>query len=249
FIAGVGPAILLTTMMAVYAVVRNRRQARQRWQTSELIAALRNGIWALLMPVIILGGIYTGYFTPTESAAVAVVYAIVVEMLIHRELDWSGLHEVVAQTSQLLGALFPVLMMALSLNVFLTYQQVPEQLVHWLSGLITNSTTFLLGTNLFLLLTGCLMDIGSAILILAPMLQPIAAEQGLNAVHFGIIMVVNLEMGYLTPPLGLNIIVAMTVFKEEFWTICRAVLPFLAMMVVGLLLVSFLPQLSLFLLD
>ena len=126
------------------------------------------------MPVIILGGIYTGYFTPTESAAVAGVYAIVVEMLIHRELDWSGLYEVVAQTSQLLGALFPVLMMALSLNVFLTYQQVPEQLVLWLSGLIADTTTFLLGTNLFLLLTGCLMDIGSAILILAPMLQPIA---------------------------------------------------------------------------
>lgn len=249
FIAGVGPAILLTMMMSVYAMVMNRRQPRQRWQTAELIAALRNGIWALLMPVIILGGIYTGYFTPTESAAVAVVYAIVVEMLIHQELNWSGLHAVVAQTSQLLGALFPVLMMALSLNVFLTYQQVPEQLVHWLSGLIADSTTFLLGTNLFLLLAGCLMDIGSAILILAPMLHPIAAEQGLNAVHFGIIMVVNLEMGYLTPPLGLNLIVAMTVFKEEFWTICRAVLPFLAIMVTGLVVVSFLPQLSLFLLN
>jgi C4-dicarboxylate transporter DctM subunit len=169
-------------------------------------------------------------------------------MLIHRELGWSGLLDVIAQTSQLLGALFPVLMMALSLNVFLTYQQVPEHLVHWLSGLISDSTTFLLGTNLFLLLMGCLMDIGSAILILAPMLQPIAAEQGIDAVHFGIIMVVNLEMGYLTPPLGLNLIVAMTVFKEEFWTICRAVLPFLAMMLAGLMLVSFLPQLSLFLL-
>ena len=248
FIAGVGPAILLTLMMVVYAVVSNRSQRRQRWQTGPLVAAFRDGIWALLMPVIILGGIYSGYFTPTESAAVAVVYAIVVEMLIHRELGWSGLFEVVAQTSQLLGALFPVLMMALSLNVFLTYQQVPEHLVQWLSGLISDSTTFLLGTNLFLLLMGCLMDIGSAILILAPMLQPIAAEQGIDAVHFGIIMVVNLEMGYLTPPLGLNLIVAMTVFKEEFWTICRAVLPFLAMMLAGLMLVSFLPQLSLFLL-
>jgi len=151
FIAGVGPAILLTLMMVVYAVVSNRSQRRQRWQTGQLVAAFRDGIWALLMPVIILGGIYSGYFTPTESAAVAVVYAIVVEMLIHRELGWSGLFEVVAQTSQLLGALFPVLMMALSLNVFLTYQQVPEHLVQWLSGLIFDSTTFLLGTNLFLL--------------------------------------------------------------------------------------------------
>jgi C4-dicarboxylate transporter DctM subunit len=106
----------------------------------------------------------------------------------------------------------------------------------------------LIGTNLFLLLVGCLMDIGSAILVLAPMLLPLATEQGIDALHFGIIMVVNLEIGYLTPPLGLNLIVAMSVFREEFWTICRAVLPFVALMLIGLIIISFYPPLSLALL-
>jgi C4-dicarboxylate transporter DctM subunit len=102
----------------------------------------------------------------------------------------------------------------------------------------------LVGTNVFLILIGCLMDIGSAILILAPMLAPLAADQGIGALHFGIIMVVNLEIGYLTPPLGLNLIVAMSVFREEFWTICRSVLPFVGLMLAGLLIISFYPALS-----
>ena len=111
-----------------------------------------------------------------------------------------------------------------------------------------NPAAFLLGINVFLLVLGCVMDIGSAILILAPILQPLAAAQGIDPVHFGIIMVVNLEIGYLTPPLGLNLIVAMTAFRESFWTICRAVLPFLALMLAGLVTVSLWPGLALALL-
>ncbi len=118
-----------------------------------------------------------------------------------------------------------------------------------LADAVTSRTGFLIGMNLFLLGVGCIMDIGSAILILAPILQPLAAAQGIDPVHFGIITVVNLEIGYLTPPLGLNLIVAMTVFREEFWTICRAVLPFLALMLTGLVIVTFAPGLSLFLLN
>ena len=243
FMAGIGPGLLLTVLMAGYALWTCRGVARTAFSGRELITALIDGIWALLMPVLILGGIYSGVFTPTESAAVAVVYALLVEMLIYRELSWRQLGDVTVDTGRLLGALFPVLMLAFSLNMFLTYQQVPEMMVGWLSERITNPTAFLLGTNLFLLVVGCLMDIGSAILVLAPMLTPLAVEQGIDALHFGIIMVVNLEIGYLTPPLGLNLIVAMSVFKEDFWTICRAVLPFVALMLIGLLLISFYPPL------
>lgn len=248
FMAGIGPALLLTGLMMAYALTVNRHRRGGRWQGREIARALREGIWALLMPVLILGGIYSGYFTATESAAVAVVYAIFVEMAIYREMDFAALYSVVGQTTKLLGSLFPVLMMALSLNVLLTYQQVPEMLVAALSARLDNPVAALLGINLFLLAVGCVMDIGSAILILAPMLQPVAAAQGIDPVHFGIIMVVNLEIGYLTPPLGLNLIVAMTAFREDFWTICRAVVPFLVLMLTGLLVVSLWPGLSLFLL-
>jgi C4-dicarboxylate transporter DctM subunit len=247
FIAGIGPAFLLTSLMVAYAIFRNRHVRARRFDLREVVAAFRSGIWALMMPVLILGGIYSGYFTATESAAVAVVYAIGVEMLIYREMGFQEFYDVIGQTTKLLGSLFPVLMMALSLNMFLTYQQVPEMLVGGISDRIASPTAFLLSMNLFLLAIGCVMDIGSAILILAPILQPIAMAQGIDPVHFGIVMIVNLEIGYLTPPLGLNLIVAMTVFREEFWTICRAVVPFMLIMLVGLAIVSFWPALSLFL--
>jgi C4-dicarboxylate transporter DctM subunit len=247
FIAGIGPAVVLTALMSAYAILRNRNFREGRWNFRELVDSVRSGFWALMMPVLILGGIYSGYFTATESAAVAVVYAIFVEVFVYREMGFRQLYDVIGQTTKLLGSLFPVLMMALSLNIFLAYQQVPEMLISSVSSHIDSPIAFLIGINLFLLVIGCVMDIGSAILILVPMLQPLAAAQGIDAVHFGIITVVNLEIGYLTPPLGLNLIVAMTAFREDFWTICRAVLPFMGVMLIGLVIVSFWPDLSLFL--
>lgn len=252
FIAGLGPSLVLVALMAGYALWRNRSiRVRtgllQRSWLRETGAALRGGLWALAMPVIILGGIYSGYFTATESAAVAVVYALLIEMFVYREMGFADLYDVVGQTTQLLGSLFPVLMLALSLNIFLAYQQVPELLVGGLEQVIGSPSGFLVGMNLFLLAVGCVMDIGSAILILAPMLQPVAATQGIDPVHLGIITVVNLEIGYLTPPLGLNLIIAMTVFRVKFWTVCRAVAPFAILMLIGLQIVTFWPGLSLFL--
>ncbi len=249
FLAGVGPGVLLLALFAGYAVLRNRHKRPGRLDPSELRVACRRGVWSLLMPVIILGGIYSGHFTATESAAVAVVYALVIELFVHRELDLRGLYRVTAQTTELLGSLFPVLMMALALNVFLTYQQLPELLVGALAGLFTSPLSFLLSANVFLLAVGCVMDIGSAILVLAPILAPIAAVQGFDPVHFGIIMIVNLEIGYLTPPMGLNLIVAMSAFRESFWLICRSVLPFVAIMLAALLTIAFAPSISLFLLE
>lgn len=245
FRAGIGPGLLLLGLMTGYALLRHRGIRGGRWDRREIAVALRQGIWSLLMPVLILGGIYSGYFTATESAAVAVVYALVVETLVHRDMGLRDLYRVTGETTRLLGSLFPVLMLALSLNVFLTYEQVPEALVSWLTARLDSPTLFLLVVNLMLLAVGCVMDIGSAILILAPILNPVAVAQGIDPVHLGIIMVVNLEIGYLTPPLGLNLIIAMSAFREDFWTVCRAVLPFLGLMLVALVLVTYIPSLSL----
>ncbi len=248
FIAGIGPGLLLVTLLVAYSLARYGRIRTGAWQRQEIRAALKSGVWSLFMPVLILGGIYSGYFTATESAAVAVVYAVLVETLIHRQLGLRDLYAVTGETVRLLGALFPVLMLALSLNTFLTYEQLPETLVRSMSAWIDSPTMFLVLTNGLLLLVGCLVDIGSAILILAPLLQPLAVAQGIDPIHFGVLMAVNLEIGYLTPPLGLNLVVAMIAFREDFWFICRAVLPFIAILFAGLLVVTFVPQLSLFLL-
>ena len=249
FIAGILPALVLTILMSGYALWFNRNIPSSELDLRELWEALKQGIWSLLMPVLILGGIYSGHFTATESAAVAVVYALFVELFIHRELKLAHSHEVITDTTRLLGSLFPILMFAVSLNTFLTYEQAPMAAVNWFSEHVSNQQGFLLGSNLFLLMVGTIMDIGSAILILAPMLKPIAQTLGMDPIHFGIVMIVNLEIGYLTPPFGLNLIIAMGAFKVTFLEACKSVMPFLALMLVGLFIVSFMPALSLLLLN
>jgi len=247
FKAGVGPALLLTSLMALYSVIVNRRVPRSIFKMAALLASMKEGIFALFMPFLILGGIYAGWFTATESAAVAVLYAILVEQFIHKSLNMDALKGACIETAVMMGSLFPLLMMALSINTFMTYEQIPHDLVNWLAANIESRNGFLLLSLIGLLIIGFFMDIGSAILIIAPLLTPLAEAQGIDKVHFGIIMITNLEMGYLTPPMGLNLIIATTVFKVDFWTVSRAVLPFLALMLVGITIIAFWPALSLFL--
>jgi len=266
FLAGIGPGLVLLGVFVLYAMLMNWNRDRGHWWSAKDVwTALLDSLGALLTPVVILGGIYSGHFTPTESAAVAVLTAILVETLIHKHgavhlmrgnlggaaatardmgrLIW----RTVGETSTMMGSLFPILAIALSLNVFMTYEQVPNQIVEWLTGYIDSKVMFILLVNLFLLVVGCFLDAGSAILILSPLLPPMAQSYGVDLVHFGIMMTVNLEIGYLTPPMGLNLIVAMGAFREDFVTIIRGVLPFLGLMLLVLWLVAFYPPLSLFL--
>ena len=246
FLAGIGPALLLTALMAGYALLANRHQPRRAWHGPEVLVALRGAVWSLAMPVVILGGIYSGHFTATESAAVAVAYALLVELLIHREISLGDLREPFAQTVLLAGALLPILALALSLNMFLTLERVPQALVAWMGSIVQDRLSFIALSMLLLLAVGAVMEITPAVLVLAPLLLPMARAHGLDPVHFGIMMIVNLEIGYLTPPLGLNLFVAMTAFRQDFLTVARAALPFIALLLVGLAVVSLWPALSLF---
>ena len=247
FTAGIIPGLVLVVLLSGYTLAVNRKLARKGFSLSRLIAALRAGIWAMLLPVILLGGIYSGYFSPTESAAVALGYAVVIEMFVHREIRLSDLRDVAIDTTTMMGSLFPILAIALSINLLLTTYQVPAALTEWMSGMISSKFTFLIVINILLLLVGMVMDMVSAILILAPILLVLGRAYGIDPVHLGIIMTVNLEIGLLTPPVGMNLIVAMTAFREDFGLIVRGVLPFIAVMLVGLALITFVPQLSLFL--
>lgn len=246
FVAGIGPGLLLLTGLVIYAMVRGWKMPRGKWQMSEILSALKQGVLALMMPLIILGGIYSGFFTATESAAIAVLYAIVVEILVHRELPLKKIPVVLSESAEMLGTLFLILLLAVSLNKFMTEEQLPQHMVETMSTLISSKVTFLIGVNILLLMVGMFMDIMSAILVLAPLLAPIATHFGINPVHFGIIMIVNLEIGYLTPPVGINLFVASTIFKVPMGQVIKAVAPIVLVFLTCLAIITAVPELSLF---
>ena len=249
FIAGVIPGIMIATVLALYAFWSNRSIPAQKFDLREFTDAMMAGGWSLMLPIILLTGIYSGYFSPTEAAAVSLVYALLVELLIHRELKPIDFFYTAVETAKLLGMLFPIVAVALSIKTILTIEEIPDQLALWVTSFSDSKITFLLAVNILLLIVGCLFDVISAILILGPLLLIPALAFGVDPVHLGIIMVINLEIGFLTPPMGLNIIVAMTAFRENFLEICRAVLPFIAIILLVLMVITFVPETSLMLLD
>ncbi len=248
FLAGIVPGLLLAFLLAGYSVLVNRHRDRSNWEKKEILASIRSGIFALALPVLLLGGIYSGYFTPTEAAAAALVYSLIVEGLIHREIGFRDFYEIVGSTASLLGMLLPLVAFATSLSVIMDYERVPQAIVAWVQTFIDSRTTFLIAANAILLLAGCVMDVGSAIVILAPLLMPLALVYGVDPVHFGIVMTVNLEIGYITPPVGLNLFVAIAAFKASFSEVCRSVLPYIGVMLFGLMLITAVPALSLWIL-
>ena len=249
FLAGIIPGIMIATALALYAFWSNRSIPAQKFDLQEFNSAMMAGGWSLMLPVILLTGIYSGYFSPTEAAAVSLVYALFVELFIHRELKPIDFFHTAVETAKLLGMLFPIVAVALSIKTILTIEEIPDQLALWVTSFSDSKITFLLAVNILLLIVGCLFDVISAILILGPLLLIPALAFGIDPVHLGIIMVINLEIGFLTPPIGLNIIVAMTAFRENFLEICRAVFPFIAIILLVLMVITFVPETSLMLLD
>lgn len=246
FKAGIGPGIVLVLVLCGYMFYAKPKEHTTKFELHIFLHDLRKGIFSLLMPLIILGGIYTGFFTATESAAIAVVYAVIVELFVHREVGPGKLSSVFAETAHMLGMLFLILIFAVSLNKFMTFEEIPQSMVEWMSAQISSKVGFLVAVNILLLIVGCFMDIMSAILVLAPILTPMAIHYGIDPIHFGIIMIVNLEIGYLTPPIGINLFVASGIFKEPITDVIKAVAPFLLVMLVGLAIITAFPQISLF---
>src|SRR5690606_32153674 len=196
------------------------------------------------LPVIILGGIYTSLFTPTEAAAVSVIYALVVELCIHREIGLDSLPKILSESAVMMGTLLIIMALAFGLNGFLVEEKVPDAAVELVRSMDLGPLEFLLIINVLLLLVGALMDSISAILIIAPLLRPIADQFGIDPVHLGVIFIVNLEIGYLTPPIGINLFVASSVFRKPLGEVIRSVIPFILLMLVGLGVVTYVPSLA-----
>ena len=247
FIAGLGPALVMIAVLGAYTLIRYGRSRAGRWDWAEVKQTARKALPAIPLPVIVLGGIYGGFFTPTEAAAVAVVLAVAIELAVNRDMGLAEVWEVSLETSRLMGSLFLVLAFAVSINVFLTYEQIPQQTVAAMEGVIDTPAEFLILGNIALLLVGMVIDIGSAVLILSPLLEPLANRLGIGSEQLGILMIVNLGIGYLTPPMGLNLIVAMAAFREDFVTVTKAVLPFIGLLLVALVVIALFPAISTFL--
>jgi C4-dicarboxylate transporter DctM subunit len=246
FLAGVMPGLLIAGALAAYGMAtQGRKTPRIPFRMEEALAALRQGVWSLLLPVIILGGIYSGFCTATEAAAISVVYALSVELAVHRELELRKVPGVFVEGALGMGTLFLVIVLAMALNQFLALEQAPQKLAEGMKGAVASALAFAILVNVFLLAVGCVMDILSAILILAPILAPMAAAYGFHPVHFGILFIVNLEIGYLTPPIGLNLFVASSVFKKPLERVIVACVPFILIMLVCLGLITGIPAISL----
>lgn len=246
FLAGIVPGALIGVILSVYSMWIGARQgiARSRFAFSEVLAKFRDGFWAVMLPVIILGGIYSGVFTATEAAAVSVIYALVVELAIHRVIGPEHLPKVLSESAVMMGTLLIIMALAFGLNDFLVEEKVPDMAVEAIRAMNLSPLQFLLIINLLLLVVGALMDSISAIVIIAPLLKPIADQLGIDPVHLGVIFIVNLEIGYLTPPIGINLFVASSVFGKPLGEVIRSVIPFIGLMTVGLGLVTYVPTLS-----
>jgi C4-dicarboxylate transporter DctM subunit len=250
FMAGIAPGLLVGLALAGYTLVQARRHGwrmGERLSLARVVATAREGFWAILLPVIVLGGIYSGAFTPTEAAAVSVVYALIVEMVIHRELTLGEIPAVCKQAAILSSCLLFLLAGAMTFNWLLTAEQVPGRVAAFILEYIHSPWAFLLMVNLLLLGFGCFMDTVSAVLVLAPLFAETLSAYNIDPVHFGVVMVLNMEFGMLTPPFGLNLFVAMGMTGENMGTVSRGVLPFLLILLVCLALVTYLPAISMFL--
>ncbi len=247
FVAGVLPGFLIGAALWGYSIFTGIKYKipRSSFDIREIGRAFVDGFWALMMPVIILGGIWTGVFSPTQAAAVSVVYAFVVELFIHKSLKVERLPKLLSECGVLLGTLLVIMALALGFNRYLELAQIPEAAVELIQSWNMNVYTFLLVVNVLLLVVGCLMDIISAILILVPLLASIGVGLGVHPIHLAIIFIVNLEIGYLTPPVGLNLFVSSTLFRKSVLEVARAVVPFLVLMLGCLMVITYVPGITL----
>ena len=252
FIAGVGPGILIAGALMLYVWLYAKRHGygkRDGEGKLPVWVAFKRAWWALLMPVIILGGIYGGIFTPTEASAVAVVYALFVGIFVYRRLDLKTLshtfHRSVISTSVIMF----IIANAGVFGFLLNRAGIPQALGDWLSMLFTDQFTFLLGMNVALFLVGMFIETSASIVVLAPLLLPVAMHFGVDPAHFGVIMVVNLALGMVTPPFGVNLFAACTVAKVPIERLIRPLLPFVGVVLACLMVITYWPDLSLYFRD
>jgi C4-dicarboxylate transporter DctM subunit len=248
FAAGIGPGLLLAGLFAMYIYYHSLRTGIRdtgRFSLRQFLLATRDSVWALGAILTIFGGIYSGIFSPTEAAGVACVYAIFVSFFVYRETTIAAIFEAGARTMYLTGLIFIIVSVAGLYAWLLTISGIAQDTVSLITSLHSEKWVVLLVINLFLLFVGCFLDPASALIMLTPLLAPVAASLGVDPIHFGVIVVMNLTIGTFHPPFGLNIFVCQALFKTPSATLYAGLVPFVALAVVALLLVTYIPAISL----
>ncbi|QHJ70066.1 TRAP transporter large permease [Planococcus halotolerans] len=250
FIAGIVPGILVGLSMIIWAYFYSKRKGykglEEKTSFKKIGVAFWEAKWALLIPIIILGGIYGGYFTPTEAAVIAVVYGLFAAMVLYRALKFRDLPKVIIDSALTTATVLIIVGTANAFGRLLTIEQVPNQIAEAMLSISTNQYVIILLIMLLLLVVGMFMDTLAAIIILTPILLPIAVQIGYDPVHFGILMVVNLAIGFFTPPVGVNLFVASGISGVSIESLSRAVLPFVLSMIITLLFLTFVPAITMF---
>ncbi len=249
FLAGILPGSILVSLLIIYSLFRGWRAGTPivRISSREMGQALLESIWEIPLPFVVLGGIYTGFFAVSDAAAITAFYVLVVEIVIYREVKLKDLGSIIRESMVLVGGILIILGVALAYTNYLIDAQVPLKILGFIKGHITSRWVFLILLNVFLLVVGCMIDIFSALVVVVPLILPLAQAYGIDPVHLGIIFLTNLGIGYTTPPVGMNLFIASYRFGRPILRLYLASLPFLAILLLGLIVITYLPGISLFL--
>lgn len=248
FRAGVLPGVLMLVMLSGYSlwIGRANDQPLKRFSFRELAAALYESRWELPLPVVVLGGIYSGFFAVSEAAAITALYVLVVEVIVQREVPLRELPRVMRESMLLVGGILIILGVSLASTNYMIDAQVPQQLLAYVAEFVESQASFLWLLLLFLLALGAILDIFAAIVLVVPLILPIAAQYDVNAIHLGIVFLAAMQLGYLTPPVGLNLFIASYRFDKPIMQVYLATMPFLLILMVSVIIITFWPDLSLF---
>jgi C4-dicarboxylate transporter DctM subunit len=247
FLAGLLPGILMVVLLSAFSVQKaiTSEVPRTKFNTPRMFKALREAMWELPLPLVVLGGIYSGYFAVSEAAAITAVYVFLVEVVIYRDIKWRELPQVMRKSMVLVGGILIILGAALGFTNYLIDAEVPMKLFNLFKTYTDSSFIFLIMLNLFLLGVGCLMDIFSALIVVVPLITPVANAYGINSIHLGIIFLANLQIGALTPPVGMSLFISSLRFEKPMSKIIMASLPFIAVLLFVLAIITYVPWFSL----
>ena len=249
FLAGILPGLLMLFMLSTYSLLINKhiRKPLSSFSISKVWASLKESVWELPLPLIVLGGIYSGFFAVSEAAAITALYVIIVEVFILREIPIRKLPQIIHSSMILVGGILIILAVSIASTSYMIDAEIPQHLFAIVKSFIDSQTTFLILLLIFLLILGAILDIFSAIVLVVPLILPIASGYNIDPVHLGIVFLAAMQLGYLTPPVGLNLFIASYRFEKPIMHVYSATFPFLMILMISVILITFFPQLSLFL--
>ncbi len=248
FWAGLLPGLLMLVLLSGWSLWSNRGLVRrgEPFSAREALAALRAAIWELPLPVFLLGGIYSGYLAVSEAAIITATYVLIVEVFIYKEIRLRQLPAIMRDAMVMVGGILLILGVSLAFTNYLIDAEVPMRLFRLIQGLVTDKIVFLICLNLLLLMLGAILDIFSALVIMVPLILPVAVSYGIDPVHLGIIFLANMQIGYFTPPVGMNLFIASYRFEKPVAELYRATIPFMLVLLAAVLVITYWPRLSLF---